>query len=269
MHDDGGDLNTHVLRGRVDQNLNFTDIINANLYAEGAIVGKAMLYDIGLDANIDKSKTGISAYVMGQYDKNKGGAVNPYVSMYESLLSGSSEYVMGGFMITQGITDYVTLGLGYEGRFNFSEAYGDRDYHRVFGNIDLVGLIHRNNYLSFIVDYYQVAKYKRQDENSKVMGGFRMTQVFSDKIEAWAGVNVQNYQYHRSPIKYYQGEVGYKIDQSSLNENTTVAYIGGMWLVTGWCVLQLDYTFEYADLFKSQDMQPDAHTVELWVNFIW
>ncbi|MDE7169326.1 MAG: hypothetical protein K2N67_03930 [Mucispirillum sp.] len=53
------------------------------------------------------------------------------------------------------------------------------------------------------------------------------------------------------------------------NENTTLAYIGGQWRVTDWCVLQLDYTFEYADLFKSSDLQPDVHTVELWVNFIW
>lgn len=269
MHEDGGDLNTHVLHGRIDQSLNFTDILNASIYAEGAVIGKAMVYDIGLEANIDKSKTGISAYVMGQYDKNDG-AINPYVSMYESLLSGEREYVMGGVMITQGITDYLMLGVGYEGRFNFNEAYGDRDYHRVFGNIDLVGLIHRNNYLSLIVDYYKVAQYQRLDENAQIMGGFRMTQVFTDKIEAWIGVNVQNYQYHRSPVKLYQWEtLGQITNQNLLNENITVAYIGGMWQVTDWCVLQLDYTFEYADLFKAQDMQPESHTVEMWANFLW
>ena len=42
-----------------------------------------------------------------------------------------------------------------------------------------------------------------------------------------------------------------------------------MWQVTDWCVLQLDYTFEYADLFKAQDMQPESHTVEMWANFLW
>lgn len=190
IHEDGGDLNTSVLRGRIDQSLNFTNILNASLYIEGAIIGQAMIYDIGLDANIDKSKTGISAYIMGQYDKNKD-AINPYVSMYTSLLSGEREYVMGGVMLTQGITDYLVIGVGYEGRYNFNEAYGDRDYHRVFGNIDLVGLIHKNNYLSLIIDYYKVAQYKRLDENAKIMGGFRMIQVFTDKVEAWLGVNVQ------------------------------------------------------------------------------
>ncbi len=268
IHEDGGDFNTHVAKGRIDQSLNFPEIINAAIYLEGAIIGKAMLYEAGFDANIDKSRTGISAYITGQYDKNRGD-INPYVSLYENMLSGSSEYVMGGIMITQGITDYVLLGLGWESRYNFSEAYGDRDYQRVFGNVDLIGLIHKNNYLSLIVDYYDVQSYRRQNSSSKVMGGFRMTQVFFDGLEAWMGVNVQNYQYKSSPIKTYPqyGEPSLAI--SSRDENTTMAYIGGMYRPVDWCVLQLDYTFEYADLFKSEDLQPDVHTISLWANFIW
>ena len=189
--------------------------------------------------------------------------------MYEDMLGGSSEYVMGGVMLTQGITDYVILGAGWETRFNFSESYGDRDYQRVFGNIDLVGLIHKNNYLSLIVDWYDVAEYKRQDSNSKVMGGFRMTQVFTERIEAWLGVNVQNYQYRNSPIKSYP-QCGEKaVDLRERNENTTMAYIGAMYKPVDWCVLQFDYSYEYADLFKSADLQPDIHTLSIWANFIW
>ena len=268
MHEDGGDYNTHVAKGRIDQNLNFPDIISSNIYLEGAIVGKAMLYEAGLDANIDVSRTGVSAYIAGQYDKNTGD-INPYVSMYEDMLGGSSEYVMGGVMLTQGITDYVIVGVGWETRFNFSEAYGDRDYQRVFGNVDLVGLIHKNNYLSLIVDWYDVAEYKRQDSNSKVMGGFRMTQVFTDRIEGWIGVNVQNYQYRNSPIKSYPQYGEEVLNLTERNENTTMAYIGAMYRPVDWCVLQLDYTYEYADLFKSADLQPDIHTVSIWANFIW
>lgn len=268
IHEDGGDFNTHVAKGRIDQTLNFPNIISSNIYLEGSIVGKAMLYEAGFDANIDKSRTGISAYIAGQYDKNSGD-INPYISMYEDMLGGSSEYVMGGIMLTQGITDYVILGAGWETRFNFSESYGDRDYQRVFGNIDLVGLIHKNNYLSLIVDWYDVAEYKRQDSNSKVMGGFRMTQVFTDRIEAWLGVNVQNYQYRNSPVKSYPQYGETAVNLSERNENTTMAYIGAMYRPVDWCVLQLDYSYEYADLFKSADLQPDIHTVSIWANFIW
>ena len=268
MHEDGGDYNTHAAKGRIDQNLNFPDILSSNIYLEGAIIGKAMLYEAGLDANIDKSRTGISAYITGQYDKNTGD-INPYLSMYEDMLGGISEYVMGGVMLTQGITDYVIIGVGWETKFNFSEAYGDRDYQRVFGNVDLVGLIHKNNYLSLIVDWYDVPEYRRQDSNSKVMGGFRMTQVFTDRLEAWLGVNVQNFQYRSSPIKSYTqfGEEALLLTER--DENTTMAYIGAMYRPVDWCVLQLDYTYEYADLFKSADLQPDIHTISIWANFIW
>ncbi len=268
MHESGGNYSTHVAKGRIDQNISIGNILTTDIYAEGAIIGKAMLYDLGLEANIDASKTGVSGYISGQYDKNRDG-VNPYVSSYEEMLGGISEFVMGGIRLTQGIIDYIVLGLGWETKFNFSEAYGDRDYHRVFANIDLVGLIHKNNYLSLILDWYSISAYKRQDDNSKVMGGFRMTQVFSDRIEGWLGINVQNYQYRSSPIKSYDKYGENKITLLDRNENTTLAYIGVSYKPVDWCVLQLDYTFEYGDIFKSLEYQPDIHTVSLWANFLW
>ena len=268
IHHTDEDYNTHVAKGRIDQQLNFPDILNGTVYLEGSIIGKTMFYEGGFDINVDKSRTGISAYISGQYDKNRG-AVNSYVSLYENILSGSSEYVMGGIMLTQGITDYVLLGLGWESRFNFSESYGDRDFQRVFANVDLVGLIHKNNYLSIIVDWYDIPTYRRQQGSSQVMGGFRMTQVFFDGLEAWLGVNVQNYQYKSNPIKSYHQYGEDIISLSNRNENTTLAYIGALYRPVDWCVIQLDYTFEYADLFKSASLQPDVHTISLWANFIW
>ena len=90
------------------------------------------------------------------------------------------------------------------------------------------------------------------------------TQVFTDRIEAWVGVNVQNYQYRNSPIKSYPQYGEEVLNLSERNENTTMAYIGAMYRPVDWCVLQLDYTYEYADLFKSADFQPDIHTVSIW-----
>ena len=267
ISEDGGDYNTQVARLRLDQSLNF-NALAAAIYAEGDMIGNAFIYDIGFDANVNPSKTGISAYITGQATTNDN-PINNYVSLYEGML-GSSPYVMGGVKVTQGIKDFLLIGVGYEGMYNFSISYGNRDYNRVFGNIDLVGLIHKNNYLSFIVDYFNVAALGHQNESSKVLGGFRMTQVFTDKLEAWLGVNVQNFQYRNSPIKMGGLNYGFEeINQRRMNENTTLAYIGAMYKPVDWCALQLDYTFEYADLFKSADLQPDVHTVEMWVNFVW
>ena len=267
LNSGGGNPDTHVARARLDQSLNFNPI-SASFYAEGDLIGEAFVYEVGFDADIHASKTGISAYINGKATHNEN-PVNTYVSLYEGILS-SSEYVMGGFKISQGIVDKLLLGIGYEGRFNFSTAYGDRDYHRVFANLDLVGLIHRNNYLSLIVDYYNVPEIKHQNGNERVVGGFRMTQVFLENLEGWIGVNVQNFQYRNSPVKM-NGMRGMwnEINQRKNSENTTLAYIGGVYKPAEWCALQLDYVFEYADLFKNADLQPDSHTVEMWVNFIW
>lgn len=267
MHNDGGSLNTHVARARLDQTLDLTPLA-ATIYAEADLIGQALIYEAGFDADIHASQTGISAYINGQATHNSE-PVNTYVSLYEDILN-SSEYVMGGVKITQGIIDKLLIGVGYEGRYNFTTAYGDRDYHRVFANIDLVGLIHRNNYLSLIADYYNVPEIRHQNGNERVVGGFRMTQVFMDNLEAWIGVNVQNFQYRNSPIKM-NGMRGIwnEINQRKNSENTTLAYIGAVYKPVEWCALQLDYVFEYADLFKNADLQPETHTVEMWVNFVW
>lgn len=111
-----------------------------------------------------------------------------------------------------------------------------------------------------------------QDENSKLLVGLRMTQVLNENIELWLGANVMNYQYGANPIRNYKIEVdtGFSgISQKKEEENTTLAYIGGMYRPTDWCVIQLDYTFEYSDIFDKVDTSMDLHMIELWINFIW
>lgn len=260
---------THVAKVRLDQSLNF-DALNGSIYAEGDIIGKAFLYDAGITFNVVPSKTGLHAYISGQaVTNNEGDYVNPYVSLYEDII-GSTKYIMGGVRVTQGIKDFLMVGIGYEGRFNFIESYGNRDFHRVYGNVDLIGLIHRNNYLSLLVNYYDIAEFGHQDRNTQLLAGLQMTQVFTDKIEAWLGVNVTNNRYNRTAI-LLEGIADYMVSYNSqqLNENTTVAYIGASYQPVDWFVLVADYSFEYADMFKSADLQPDVHTVSVWANFIW
>lgn len=260
---------THVAKLRLDQSLDF-EALNGSIYVEGNMIGKALLYDAGVTLNVVPSKTGLHAYISGQGLTNDDGAyVNPYVSLYEDIL-GSTKYVMGGVRITQGIKDFMMIGVGYEGRFNFTESYGNRDFNRVYGNVDLIGLIHRNNYLSLIVNYYDIAAFGHQDRNTQLLAGLQMTQVFTDKIEAWLGVNVTNNRYNRASIMLNGLSDGWlSYNSSQMDENTTVAYIGASYQPVDWFVLVADYSFEYADMFKSADLQPDVHTISVWANFIW
>lgn len=261
---DEDDLDTMIVKGRIDQN-----VMIANVYAEGSMVGRAKTYEVGLDGYIDQSKTSFSGYVKGQYDQNMHD-VNPYAAMFESELGVESEYFMGGVELTQGITEWLMIALGFEGRYNYDQYYGDRDYRRVFGEIDLSGLIHRNNYISVIADYYTVDSYKDFDKNSKLLVGLRMTQKITDALDAYLGANVQNYQFRATPIKYAVelSDTGYP-NLEKQTRNTTLAYIGASWKPVEWCSVQLDYTFEYSEVFKDYNIANNMSQVEAWVNFLW
>ena len=261
---------TYVGKIRVDQTIPWTTI-----YAEGTIINNANIFDAGFDLLVDISRSELSGYIMGQVGRNADNSVNPYVSLYEDMFGASSEYIMGGFLFTQGIIDTVMVGLGFEARYNIQENYASRDYYRVFANVDLVDLLWKNNFVSIIFDWYDIPAYGRHEANQELLVGFRMTQVINDRLELWTGFNVMNYQYKNSPIKYYSQDAG--VSAGSLNaygeieqfDNTAIAYIGGMYKITDWCLIQLDYMFDYADILKQYDTRPDAHMVELWVNFLW
>lgn len=263
IHNDGGDLNTLTAKLRLDQT-----VPTSNIYVEADMIGKAFLYQAGIDGNIDSSLTGFSAYVMGQSGINENN-VNPYVALYEDAIGDSSEYVMAGFQVSQGVTDYLMISAGLEGRANFGQDYGDRDYIRAFASFDLIGLIHRNNFLSLMADYYNVPVNGNLEASDKLLVGFRMTQKFTDTFEAWLGVNVMNYQYKNSPIKLTETIKKEEFTSRSEFENNTLAYIGGMWTPTNWLAIQADYTFEYANILSKLNGGQNVSTLELWVNFLW
>lgn len=263
IYNKGGDYNTLTAKIRVDQK-----VPTSNIYLEGDLIGKAFMFDAGIDGNIDSTLTGFSAYIMGQAGVNDGN-INPYVALYEDVIGDSSEYFMAGFEISQGITDNLMLSFGLEGRNNFGQNYGDRNYVRAFAAFDLIGLIHENNFLEILADYYSIPKKGDLEKSDKVLVGFRMTQKFLKEIEAWVGVNVMNYQYKNSPIRLTQTPFKEEFTGRSKTENNTVAYIGGMYSPTDWCALQLDYTFEYSNLLSGFKKGDTVSTLELWVNFLW
>lgn len=263
IHNKGADLSTFTAKVRLDQT-----IPASTVYVEGDVVGNAFVYQAGIDGNIDNTLTGFSAYVMGQAGIN-GDNVNPYVALYETAIGDEAEYVMAGLEISQGITDYLMITAGLEGRGNMGQNYGDRNYIRAFASVDLIGLIHRNNFLEVIADYYNVPKHGNLEAGDKVFLGFRMTQKFLDNLEAWMGVNVMNYQYKNSPIKLTETFIKEEATNQSRSENNTLAYIGFQYSPIDWCSIQADYTFEYANLLSGLKNGDTVSTLELWVNFLW
>ncbi len=267
------DLNTHVIKARVDQYASLGDIAYGNAYLEAAIVNEAMIFDLAFNANIDATQTGVNAYIMGQTGTNEAGKVNPYVSAFESVLGDESEFVMLGALLSQGLTENFMISAGIESRINGSRSYSNMDYTRFFGTVDIIGLVHYNNFISVIGDYYIAPRTKHAQEESQLLVGLRMTQIVNDSLDLYLGSNVMNYRFHANPIKYITGDpFNTGLLQQSLvteSENNAIAYVGGMWKANEWCVVQLDYTYEYSSIFSDYGKDTNAHTLEAWVNFLF
>lgn len=277
---------TLLIKARVDQYVNAGDILDANIYLEGAMLNNAYTYDIGFNSTVFPSGTLLTAYVMGQFGNNEeAGSVNEYVSSYESFFNEGGEHIMYGVMLSQGITRYTMLSAGFESKhsLNDDDQFSNTDYIRAFGQLDLIGLLHRNNYISLIADYYNVYSSDTYYENSKLLGGFRVSQVVNDNINLWAGSNVMNYQFHSTRAYYTNYNIasgaGSTSQEDALaqldtyiysqSENNAYAYIGGQWQITDWCVVSLDYTYEYSSIFESYDLNANYHIVQAWVNLLF
>lgn len=257
--------NANVLRGRLDQRVLF-----ANVYGEVAQIENATVYGVGADGMVDMTGTGFSVYLKGQYDRNDED-LNPYIAAFDDIAGRQSQYLMWGVQLYQGITPYFMVGAGFETRFNYDEYYGDRDYYRVYGNIDFINIF-PDNFISIIADYYTVPSYENYDSNSKLLIGGRMTQGVTDSVNMWLGVNVADYRYKSSPI-YLNPALSSNLTDYEYNdetESTTDAYIGGEWSPYEWMMIQADYTYSVTNIFNSYDSDFDnCHTVALWANFVW
>ena len=164
------------------------------------------------------------------------------------------------------------VGAGFESRFNYDESYADRDYYRIYGNVDFINLFFRDNFISVIADYYIVPSYENNEDASKFLIGGRMTQGVTDSVNMWLGVNVADYRYKSNPIYINPAFSDNLIDYeySEKTESTTDAYIGADWSVYDWLMLQADYTYSVTNIFNTYDSDFDScHTVALWANLVW
>ncbi len=258
--------NTNVFRARLDQRIFF-----ANIYGEIDQIHSATVYKVGADGNIDATGTGFSIYLNGQYDRNDTD-LNPYIAAFEDVTGRESQYVMWGVQLYQGITPYLMVGAGYESRYNYDEDYADRDFHRVYGNIDFINVFLPNNFLSVIADYYIVPSHRDNGRNDKLLIGGRMTQGITDRADMWLGFNVAGYHYKGNPIRLnpaYATNLT-DFDYDTKTESTTDAYIGAQWSPYDWMMVQADYTFSVTNIFSSYDSDYDnCHTLALWLNFVW
>lgn len=259
---------TYLIKARVDQKIKAGNKAEMNVHLDGAVMNDVWFASGGLLGKVKPSQTTFNLWVQSQLNANDR-YVNPIVSDYNLILGHQAPYVMFGLKIFQGIWKYFAVGAAFEAKFNQKQNYGQRDYWRVSGNFDFFGVI-PNNYISFIVDYWNVERFGRQSANKQVFFGGRFTQVVLNNLDIWLGANLTNYRTHFQQIDLDPGAAPINYFNKKLDDNVYVVYAGASWSPLKWINVQVDYMYEASELMAYEDPNNSkSHNVELWLNFLY
>jgi hypothetical protein len=148
------------------------------------------------------------------------------------------------------VAEHAALGVGYEMRRNFDTFYGDRDYHRVTGNVDLAGLF-AENFISFTADWWHVPAEGDYKENNRLYVGGRVTQGISETLELSAGAGITNYRYYYK--QYDKLPPLSTAKNNKLDNSVYIAYATLSYMPLENLLMQVSYSYEASQLIKEFD----------------
>jgi hypothetical protein len=243
-----GGPDTLFWKARGDYALNFS-FLDANVYVEGGMLQDAWIYEAGSFGNLAGGKTTYSLSFSGQYDNNEE-ALSVAISDFDLVNGVQSEFWQIRALVYQGIAEHIAAGIGYEMRRNFDTFYGDRDYHRVTGNVDLVELF-ADNFISLTADWWYVPAEGEYKENSRLYLGGKVTQGLSDTVELSAGAGLTNYRYYYK--QYDKLPTLSTVQNKKLDNNVYIAYASLSYMPRENLLLQVSYSYEASQVIKEFD----------------
>jgi hypothetical protein len=243
-----GGPDTLLWKGRGDFTFN-AGFINGTLYAEGGQLQGAWIYEAGTFGTIAGSKTVYNISFSGQYENNEE-ALSMAISDFDLVNGTQSEFWQVKARIYQPIAERFAIGAGYEMRDNADTFYGDRDYHRVSGNVDLIELF-AGNFISLIADWWYVPAEGEYKENKRLYLGGRASQVFSDVVELSVGAGMTNYRYYYK--QYDKLPTLAARENNKLDNSVYIAYVSISYMPLENLLLQLNYTYEASQVIKEFD----------------
>jgi hypothetical protein len=256
---------TSLWKLRADANYALDGIIDGSIYAEGGGLEDAYVYDAGILGNLTLIDLGYSLWIKGQYDENRDG-LNPVVSDYDMTVGYQSEFVQAGGRLSKAITEQIAVGIGYENRFNFSTYYGDMDYNRISGNIDLT--LFEGSFISLTVDYYDVPQERQYGESKQLYAGGRVSQEVNDGLSIYGGALLTQYKYYLRD--YLLPSAIYAEGNKKLNQSVYVAYLGAQCEPVKDLTVTLDLSYESSEVLKDTDEDIDgAIGLSLTANFLF
>jgi len=225
-----------------------------SLYGEYSSVDDSAYYKVGGIARISKTKTTVSVdytELLDQIGYKDGSYVT---NQFTNTLFPYGDYKKVKVKVSQGITDYLVVGVGTELKDADNTDLTNRDYARYSAYIDLVRVPTDNTYISLNADYWDVDDVADSGDNKSVTFGGQITQVISDKVDVWAGTWFERFQYDE--------------EDDDVKDWVRNYYIGTQYSYNDTLSVTCDLSYEDSEILKkdSSDMQ-DNLSAEIWINF--
>jgi hypothetical protein len=259
-----GGADTLFWKGRGDYSLN-AGFMDSNLYAEGGMLQDAWIYEVGSFGTLG-TKTIYNLSFSGQHENNDE-TLSMAISDFDLVNGVQSEFWQIKAHIYQGIAEHFAVGVGYEMRKNLDTFYGDRGYHRILGNVDIVELL-ADNFISLTVDWWHVPEEGDYKENNRVYIGGRVTQAFLETIELSAGAGLTNYRYYYK--QYDKLPPLATAANKRLDSSVYLAYLTLSYTPLENLLLQINYTYEASQVIKEFDSSRERiNTASALVSYIF
>lgn len=230
--------------------------IYTNLNSKNAFEG-VVLY------RLDSTKTFVKVKYKGLYDEI--GTDNSYpVNPITVVLLPYGKYNNYNLEIGQGIGSNIMVAVGAELRdAGGTPNFDNRDYKRYYGSIDLIGIPHKDTYISISGEKWDIDTLDSVagpgtasvGDNDKVQLSGRVSQKITKEIDIWAGTNYSRYKYDEQANRR--------------EEKVRTYYIGGQWVPSKTISLLVDLNTENSDMFTGDSNLKNNYTAEAWLNIVF
>jgi hypothetical protein len=245
------DLDDDYTKARLDQSVPYGNIAveytNLNSASEYLLVGNFEIPTTNTMVNVEY-KT-----LRDEVETDNSYVVNPLTY----ALLPENKYNLLDLSVYQGAGDHLVFGGGYEVRAvddSDDEDFGNRNYDRYYGNLDIIGIPTYNTYISLKADYWDVEENQDVSSNEKVQYGVEISQKISDTVDVWLGTDFSKYEYD------------YINDRRK--DSVRMYYTGGQWEPNNIFSFLVDFSYEDSEMYDTGDLE-EIYTVEAWANIVF
>lgn len=249
-----GDDNDYT-KLRIDQ-----AIPNGNIALAYSMLDDAGTVNADVAYEITSSRTILTAKYEGLM-RDVGNANSYIINPLTNTLLSESRYNKYEFGVYQAFLTHFAAGLTYVHR-NVAgvENFDNRDYSKVGGKFDIIGLPSENTYISFSADYWGVKGNTLSSKNNSVQYGAQLNQKVTKAIDVWGGTSYNRYDYNTNP----------NISMDKRTDWARAYFVGAQFKPNKYLSFMVDTNIEHGNFYSdvSNSLNTNYKT-ELWANIIF